>query len=69
MHRAASLSAAALASAVAVPQPAVQSVDASLLSPGAPGIGQIVVVMVENRSFDHLPGRLPSTNGRQAGLT
>jgi phospholipase C len=29
----------------------------------------IVVLMMENRSFDHCPGRLPGPDGRQAGLT
>jgi len=29
----------------------------------------VVVLMMENRSFDHLLGWLPGANGRQAGLT
>jgi phospholipase C len=33
------------------------------------GIQQIVVVMMENRSFDHFLGWLPGANGRQAGLS
>ena len=32
-------------------------------------IDHIVVVMMENRSFDHLLGWLPGANGRQAGLS
>jgi hypothetical protein len=36
--------------------------------PAASGINHIVVVMMENRSFDHFLGWLPSANGRQAGL-
>jgi phospholipase C len=32
-------------------------------------ISHIVVVMMENRSFDHLLGWLPGANGRQAGLS
>jgi len=32
------------------------------------GIEHIVVVMMENRSFDHLLGWLPAHDGRQAGL-
>jgi phospholipase C len=34
----------------------------------APQIEHIVVVMMENRSFDHLFGWLPNSNGKQAGL-
>src|ERR1041384_1568519 len=37
--------------------------------PAASGIEHIVVVMMENRSFDHLLGWLPGANGRQAGLS
>jgi phospholipase C len=33
------------------------------------GVDHIVVVMMENRSFDHLLGWLPGANGRQEGLT
>ena len=36
--------------------------------PNASGIDHIVLVMMENRSFDHLMGWLPGANGRQAGL-
>jgi phospholipase C len=32
-------------------------------------IEHVVVVMMENRSFDHFLGWLPGANGRQAGLT
>jgi phospholipase C len=39
-----------------------------LPDPSASGIEHIVVVMMENRSFDHLLGWLPGANGRQAGL-
>jgi phospholipase C len=35
----------------------------------APGFDHVVVVMMENRSFDHLLGWLPGADGRQAGLT
>ena len=41
----------------------------SLPSPGQSGIDHIVVVMMENRSFDHYLGWLPGADGRQAGLT
>ena len=44
-----------------------------LVSPVGPagdiGIDHIVVVMMENRSFDHLLGWLPGANGAQAGLS
>src|SRR5205085_4976865 len=33
------------------------------------GIENIVVVMMENRSFDHFLGWLPGADGKQAGLT
>jgi phospholipase C len=33
-----------------------------------PGIQHIVVVMMENRSFDHLLGWLPNADGKQVGL-
>lgn len=36
---------------------------------GEAGIDHIVVVMMENRSFDHWLGWLPGAAGRQAGLT
>lgn len=41
------------------------------LAPAAnegPQIEHVVVVMMENRSFDHLFGWLPNSDGRQAGL-
>jgi phospholipase C len=37
--------------------------------PSLSGIGHIVVLMMENRSFDHFLGWLPNANGKQAGLT
>src|SRR5881394_4509640 len=36
--------------------------------PPRSGIEHVVVVMMENRSFDHFLGWLPNANGRQAGL-
>ena len=42
---------------------------ASLPSPEESGIEHIVVVMMENRSFDHYLGWLPNADGMQAGLT
>ncbi len=42
---------------------------AALSSPQNSGIDHIVVVTMENRSFDHFLGWLPRTNGKQAGLS
>lgn len=39
-----------------------------LPKPNKSGIEHVVVVMVENRSFDHLLGWLPNAAGRQGGL-
>ena len=41
----------------------------SLPAPEESGIEHVVVVMMENRSFDHFLGWLPNADGRQAGLT
>ena len=41
----------------------------TLPAPEAAGIDHIVVVIMENRSFDHFLGWLPGADGRQAGLT
>lgn len=46
-----------------------QQANALLPAPGLSGIEHVVVVMMENRSFDHLLGWLPEANGRQSGLT
>lgn len=40
-----------------------------LPNPTESGIDHIVVVMMENRSFDHFMGWLPNADGIQAGLT
>jgi phospholipase C len=40
-----------------------------LPNPKQAGIDRIVVVMMENRSFDHMLGWLPNADGQQAGLT
>jgi phospholipase C len=49
------------------------SAATALPAPSKSGIENIVVLMMENRSFDHFLGWLPSVNseadGRQAGLT
>jgi len=42
--------------------------QAALPLPEDSGIQHIIVVMMENRSFDHLLGWLPGGNGHQAGL-
>lgn len=41
----------------------------SLPPPDQSGIEHVVVVMMENRSFDHFLGWLPNADGRQVGLT
>jgi phospholipase C len=65
----ATISGATLASAVSLGQTEqMQSLDALLPSPELSGIEHVVVVMMENRSFDHLLGWMPNANGRQAGL-
>ena len=42
---------------------------AALPAPESSGIEHVVVVMMENRSFDHFLGWLPGADGKQAGLT
>jgi phospholipase C len=48
---------------------AAGSRDLSLPPPSRSGIEHVVVVTMENRSFDHLMGWLPNADGQQAGLT
>lgn len=63
---------AAAAAAVVAPRPLlheVLGVPAQLPSPARSGLDHVVVVMMENRSFDHVLGWLPGADGRQAGLT
>jgi len=43
--------------------------SAALPNPADSGIEHIVVVTMENRSFDHFLGWLPNADARQAGLT
>ena len=45
------------------------SAASALPAPGQSGIDHIVVVMMENRSFDHFLGWLPGADGKQSGLT
>jgi phospholipase C len=47
---------------------AVAQSTSALPHPTASGIEHIVVVTMENRSFDHVLGWLPNAEGRQAGL-
>jgi len=69
LRKAAGMSAAALASTLSEAKARVQPVSAVLPNPELSGIENIVVVMMENRSFDHLLGWMPNANGRQAGLS
>jgi phospholipase C len=64
------LGAAALAAAGAHPlgRAAIASTS-KLPAPARSGIDHVVVVMMENRSFDHFLGWLPGADGKQAGLT
>ena len=48
---------------------ALASETGGLLPPEKSGIEHIVVLMMENRSFDHAMGWLPNADGKQAGLT
>jgi len=57
-----------LREAFAAPAPA-SAPAATLPAPGASGIEHVVVLMMENRSFDHFLGWLPGADGRQAGLS
>src|SRR5882757_2183773 len=45
------------------------STRAALPLPNQSGIEHVVVMCMENRSFDHFLGWVPKANGRQAGLT
>jgi phospholipase C len=54
---------------LALPGRKPQTRTAGLGSPANAPIDTIVVVMMENRSFDHFLGWLPGANGQQAGLT
>jgi len=58
-------SAAAFAGATSL----ISAETTSLPAPAASNIEHIIVVMMENRSFDHFFGWLPGAKGKQAGLT
>lgn len=47
----------------------IEDEKAALPSPHNSGVEHIVLVAMENRSFDHILGWLPHANGKQAGLT
>ncbi|HYK36202.1 alkaline phosphatase family protein [Alloacidobacterium sp.] len=64
----AGVSGAALAGAATSCGTQIDTVNPMLPSPDVSGIEHIVVVMMENRSFDHLLGWMPNANGSQAGL-
>ena len=49
--------------------PLLNALPPALPKPAKSGIDHIVVVTMENRSFDHLLGWLPGADGKQAGLT
>jgi phospholipase C len=51
------------------PKPRPAPAPPPLPNPKASGIEHVVVVMMENRSFDHLLGWLPRSRGIQAGLS
>jgi phospholipase C len=46
-----------------------RSAAGALPEPGKSGIEHVIVVMMENRSFDHFLGWLPHADGKQAGLS
>jgi phospholipase C len=56
-------------SAVAAAVPEQERSRWALPDPERSGVEHVVVVMMENRSFDHILGWLPGADGRQAGLS
>jgi phospholipase C len=53
----------------ALPFAGTAALAAEVVEPQEVGFDHLVVVTMENRSFDHLLGWLPGADGRQAGLT
>jgi phospholipase C len=53
---------------LALAGPASLSARKGLPKPTHSGIDHVVLVMMENRSFDHMLGWLPGADGRQSGL-
>jgi phospholipase C len=60
--------AAALLGQSTIARAATKRALPALPPPAQSGIDHIVVVMMENRSFDHFLGWVPKANGKQAGL-
>jgi phospholipase C len=60
--------AGALAGVLDPPAPAAAASSSLPRDPSTSGIDHIVVVMMENRSFDHYFGWVPGAKGRQTGL-
>jgi phospholipase C len=60
---------AAVATGVVLAPTGAEAAAAELPAPADSGIDHIVVVMMENRSFDHYLGWLPGADGIQAGLS
>jgi phospholipase C len=70
--RAGAWSAGGAAAATALsrfPDVSSAATPAALPAPAASGIEHVVVVMMENRSFDHFLGWLPGADGKQSGLS
>ena len=61
--------AAVAAGAVTLGAQADAMAATKLPKPAASGIDHIIVLMMENRSFDHYLGWLPGADGKQAGLS
>jgi phospholipase C len=61
--------AAGAAGAIALGSQVPAEATSRLPAPSGSGIEHIVVLMMENRSFDHYLGWLPGADGKQAGLT
>lgn len=57
------------AASTAVPRAFAQAAPAGLPLPANSGINHIVVLMMENRSYDHMLGWVPGSAGKQAGRT
>ena len=60
---------AGVAGALTLGTQADASAATKLPAPGRSGIDHIVVLMMENRSFDHYFGWVPDADGKQAGLS
>src|SRR6478672_512251 len=66
---AAAATGAVVSKATAATRVVRRTTPSSLPNPASSGIDHVVVVVMENRSFDHYLGWLPGADGRQAGLT